>query len=116
MQRGGKLLVPGVRTSHCRCGWPTRGVRGGCVGENAYSHFDPGRSVFGTPGGPYAERPTGRGTVGDSDIPQGRRITEPDALPKPQPWEPRPLNEEQSRNNPYVIPAAMASRLLSCAT
>jgi len=54
---------------------------------------------------PYAERPTGRGTVEDSDEPQGRKIAEPEPLEKQQPWQPRKLNEEQTRNNPLVIPA-----------
>ena len=53
---------------------------------------------------PYEQRPTGRGSVGDADVPQGRKITEPDPLPKPKAWQPRPLNEEQMRNNPNVIP------------
>lgn len=53
---------------------------------------------------PYAKRPTGRGTVEDSDEPQGRKITEPEPLVKQQPWEPKPLDEEQTRNNPLVIP------------
>jgi hypothetical protein len=55
---------------------------------------------------PYAERPTGRGSVEDSDEPQGRKITEPEPLKKQQPWEARELDEEQTRNNPTVIPAA----------
>ena len=53
---------------------------------------------------PYAQRPTGRGTVEDSDEPQGRKITEAEPLEKQQPWEARKLNEEQTRNNPSVIP------------
>jgi hypothetical protein len=53
---------------------------------------------------PYAKRATGRGSVDDSDEPQGRRITEPKPLVKQQPWEPKPLDEEQTRNNPLVIP------------
>ncbi|MGA7631446.1 MAG: M14 family zinc carboxypeptidase [Terriglobales bacterium] len=53
---------------------------------------------------PYAKRATGRGTVDDSDEPQGRKITEPEPLVKQQPWEPKPLDEEQTRNNPLVIP------------
>jgi hypothetical protein len=56
---------------------------------------------------PYAKRATGRGSVDDSDEPQGRRIAEPEPLIKQQPWEPKPLNEEQTRNNPQVIPAQM---------
>ena len=54
---------------------------------------------------PYAERPTGRGSIEDADTVQGVKPTEPEPLPKPKPWEPRPLNEEQMRNNPLVIPA-----------
>ncbi len=53
---------------------------------------------------PYAKRATGRGSVEDSDEPQGRKITEPEPLAKQQPWEPKPLDEEQTRNNPLVIP------------
>ena len=53
---------------------------------------------------PYAKRPTGRGSVEDSDEPQGRKIAEPEPLVKQQPWEPKPLDEEQTRNNPLVIP------------
>jgi hypothetical protein len=56
---------------------------------------------------PYAERPTGRGSVEDSDEPQGRKITEPEALEKQQPWQAPKLNEEQMRNNPLVIPAEL---------
>ena len=53
---------------------------------------------------PYTERPTGRGTIDDSDTPQGRKNVEPDLLTKQQPWEAKVLNEEQMRNNPLVIP------------
>jgi hypothetical protein len=53
---------------------------------------------------PYAKRATGRGSVEDSDEPQGRKIAEPEPLIKQQPWEARPLDEEQTRNNPQVIP------------
>jgi hypothetical protein len=53
---------------------------------------------------PYAKRATGRGTVDDSDEPQGRKIVEPELLVKQQPWEPPHLDEEQTRNNPLVIP------------
>jgi hypothetical protein len=54
---------------------------------------------------PYAKRATGRGSIDDSDEPQGRKISEPEPLVKQQPWEARPLDEEQTRNNPLVIPA-----------
>jgi len=54
---------------------------------------------------PYAQRPTGRGTIEESDEPQGRKIAEAEPLEKQQPWEAKKLNEEQMRNNPSVIPA-----------
>ena len=38
---------------------------------------------------PYAERPTGRGSVDDSDEPPGRKLAEPEPLKKQQPWEPQ---------------------------
>jgi hypothetical protein len=53
---------------------------------------------------PYAERPTGRGSLDDSDEPQGRKIAQAEPLEKQQPWEARKLDEEQTRNNPNVIP------------
>ena len=54
---------------------------------------------------PYAERPTGRGSLEENDEPQGRKIVQPEPLEKQQAWEARKLNEEQIRNNPNVIPA-----------
>ncbi len=54
---------------------------------------------------PYTHRPTGRGGPDEQDVPQGRPFVEADAPAKQQPWEPRVLNEEQTRNNPQVIPA-----------
>ncbi|MGD0890572.1 MAG: M14 family zinc carboxypeptidase [Terracidiphilus sp.] len=56
---------------------------------------------------PYSERPTGRGSVEDSDEPTARKITEPEPLTKQQPWEPRKLNEEEMRNNLSLIPAEL---------
>jgi len=56
---------------------------------------------------PYAERPTGRGSIDDSDAPMGRKIAEAEPLEKLQPWEAKKLNEEQIRNNPFVIPAEL---------
>jgi hypothetical protein len=53
---------------------------------------------------PYAHRPTGRGGADDSDIPQGRANVDPEVHPKQQPWEPKPMNEDQLRNNPQAIP------------
>ncbi len=54
---------------------------------------------------PYEHRPTGRGGPDESDIDQGRKLVEPDVIPKQQAWQPRPLNEDQMRNNTQVIPA-----------
>ena len=51
------------------------------------------------------KRPTGRGGPEDADVPEGRAVVEPEKLPSPKPWEATPLNEEQARNNPDVIPA-----------
>jgi hypothetical protein len=56
---------------------------------------------------PYAERPTGRGSVDDSDEPTGRKIAEAEPLVKQQPWEAKKLNEEELRNNLSVIPAEL---------
>lgn len=57
-------------------------------------------------------RPTGRGGAGDQDSPQGRRNIEPDETPKVKPWQAAPLNEEQLRNNPYVIPAELRPQVI----
>jgi hypothetical protein len=56
---------------------------------------------------PYSQRPTGRGSVDDSDVVQGRKDVAPEALVKQKPWEALPLNEEQLRNNPAVIPVQL---------
>ena len=61
---------------------------------------------------PYAERPTGRGTLEDSDEPVGRKAPEAEPLQKQQPWEAKKLNEEQTRNNPLVIPAALRPEVI----
>jgi len=53
---------------------------------------------------PYAQRPTGRGGLDDSDIAQGRQLAEAEAIPKQQPWQPKALNEDQLRNNLQAIP------------
>ncbi len=56
---------------------------------------------------PYAHRATGRGSVEDSDEPQGRKIADAEPLYKQQPWEAKRLDEEDIRNNPQVIPVAL---------
>ena len=61
---------------------------------------------------PYQARPTGRGLVGDEDVPEDRKITQPEALPNPKAWEAHPLNEEEARNNPNVIPEALRPQVI----
>ena len=61
---------------------------------------------------PYAERPTGRGSLEDNDEALGRKATEAEALEKVQPWEAKKLNEEQVRNNFSVIPEAMRPEVI----
>ena len=51
------------------------------------------------------KRPTGRGGPEEEDAPDARPGDKPVPLPSPKPWEPTPLNEEQARNNPYVLPS-----------
>jgi hypothetical protein len=51
------------------------------------------------------KRPTGRGGPEDDDVPQGRPSEKAPPLPAPKPWQAAPLNEEQERNNPFLIPA-----------
>jgi len=50
------------------------------------------------------QRPTGRGGPDDIDQPEGRASVVPPTLPTAKPWQPLPLNAEQQRNNPFVIP------------
>jgi Zinc carboxypeptidase len=61
---------------------------------------------------PYAERPTGRGSVEDGDEPLGRKATDAEPLEKQQPWEAKKLNEEQIRNNPLVIPSELRPEVI----
>jgi hypothetical protein len=58
------------------------------------------------------ERPTGRGDKQDVDVPQGRPFVAAAPLPDPKRWEAMPLNEEQARNNPWVIPAAQRPQVV----
>jgi len=53
---------------------------------------------------PYAERPTGRGTLQEDDEPIARKAVEAEPLEKQKAWEAKKLNEEQMRNNFSVIP------------
>lgn len=58
------------------------------------------------------KRPTGRGGPGDEDVPEGRPFDEPLPLPSARPWEALPLNAEQERNNPYVIPPGLRPKTI----
>ncbi|MBS0381083.1 MAG: hypothetical protein JSR56_01510 [Proteobacteria bacterium] len=51
------------------------------------------------------QRPTGRGGPDDVDVPEGRPFQQPPELLDVKPWQAAPLNAEQARNNPFVIPA-----------
>ncbi|HEV8630313.1 MAG TPA: M14 family zinc carboxypeptidase [Thermoanaerobaculia bacterium] len=60
-----------------------------------------------------SDRPTGRGTASESDAAVGRPA--PQARPegaKVEPWEARPLSNEQRRDNPFVIPEALRPHAL----
>src|SRR5690606_5167314 len=64
------------------------------------------------PNGKDFKRATGRGGPDDTDLPEGRPAAEPPALPDPKPWEPLPLNAEQVRNNPWLIPENQRPRVI----
>lgn len=51
-----------------------------------------------------AKRPTGRGGPEEDDVPEARPLHPAPELPNPKPWQATPLNEEQARNNPFLIP------------
>jgi hypothetical protein len=53
---------------------------------------------------PYGSRPTGRGLPGENDEPLGRKAVDPEPVVMTKPWEARPINGDQARNNPSVIP------------
>jgi len=69
-------------------------------------------SDHGLPTAKDFQRATGRGGPHDTDAPEGRASIEPPALPDVEPWQPTPLNAEQSRNNPWVIPADQRPRVI----
>ena len=66
----------------------------------------------GRPRGPEGtERPTGRGTADDPDVPQGR-LRPRSEDPKAEIWEATPLTNEQLRNPVSVIRRPAAARRL----
>ena len=58
------------------------------------------------------QRATGRGGPRDTDTPEGRAAVTPLPLPEAKPWQALPLNAEQTRNNPWVIPPAQRPRVI----
>ena len=62
---------------------------------------------------PEAKRVTGRGGPEEQDIPQGRVPAETESLPTPKPWQAAPVNEEQERNNPRVIPVRYRPQVIA---
>ncbi|HUH32101.1 MAG TPA: M14 family zinc carboxypeptidase, partial [Rhodanobacter sp.] len=58
------------------------------------------------------QRATGRGGPHDTDTPEDRAAVTPLPLPEAKPWQALPLNAEQTRNNPWVIPAAQRPRVI----
>ncbi len=58
------------------------------------------------------QRPTGRGTADDPDVPQGRTPAEIPEPPHAEKWEALPLTDEQLRNPVNVIPPSMRPRVL----
>ena len=57
-------------------------------------------------------RPTGRGTADDPDVPQGRVGVEAPADPKVDAWQASPVTDEQLRNGINVIPPSMRPRVI----
>lgn len=57
-------------------------------------------------------RVTGRGGPEEQDQPEDRSPESLPPLPSPKLWQATPLNEEQARNNPYLIPAAQRPEVL----
>ncbi len=58
------------------------------------------------------KRVTGRGGPEEEDEPMGHSVHEAPPLPSPKPWQAAQLNEDQERNNPYVIPEAMRPEVM----
>jgi len=59
------------------------------------------------------KRPTGRGGPDEEDVPEGRPVEKAPPLPAPKVWQATPLNEDQERNNPYLIPAEYRPQVIA---
>jgi hypothetical protein len=57
-------------------------------------------------------RPTGRGTADDPDVPQGRLGSEAPREPRVETWQAVPVTDEQLRNGINVIPPAARPRVI----
>jgi zinc carboxypeptidase len=57
-------------------------------------------------------RPTGRGTADEIDVPQGRSVAEVPAEPRPEAWQATPVTDEQLRNGVNVIPPTLRPRVV----
>ncbi len=58
------------------------------------------------------DRPTGRGTADDPDTPQDRTPTEAIEEPRSEIWQAQAVNDEQRRNNLFVIPPQYRPRVI----
>jgi hypothetical protein len=63
-------------------------------------------------GGDDTNRPTGRGTPDDPDVPQGRLGVEIPQDPRVDPWQATPVTDEQLRNGINIIPPAQRPRVI----
>jgi hypothetical protein len=63
-------------------------------------------------GGEMGERPTGRGTLQDADVPQGRAVADIPEEPKVEAWQAQPVTDEQLRNGINVIPPDARPRVV----
>jgi hypothetical protein len=63
-------------------------------------------------GGEDSNRPTGRGTADDPDVPQGRSGSEIPTDTKVEVWQATPVTNEQMRNGINVIPPAQRPRVI----
>ena len=66
----------------------------------------------GLPNAKDYKRPTGRGGLHDEDVPEGRPFDAPPLLPSVKPWQALPLNVDQERNNPNVIPPDLRPKVI----